>query len=133
MQSRGLLILITIATLAMAASPARAEEPPKTQPRPAVQPVHGAGIGVILGEAKDTGQVYIQAVAANSPAEKAGLRTGDIITQVDQLSVIGKTRQEVASLLQGNPDTLVTLTYLRKTDPPRYLTLIRAPFSQFVP
>jgi len=131
MLSRGLLILMAIATLAMVAS-ASAEETPEAQPRPSLPPVQGAGIGVILLAVKDTGQVYIRAVAQNSPAEKAGLRAGDIITQIDQLSVIGKTRQEVAQLLQGKPDTLVTLTYIRNTDPPRYLSLLRVRLSQFV-
>lgn len=55
----------------------------------------------------------IVAPIPNTPAEKAGLRTGDIITKIDGSSVAGKSLEEVSSLLKGAAGTKVTITLER--------------------
>lgn len=52
------------------------------------------------------------AVAANSPAEKAGLKEGDIITKVNDATLNARTSL-VSELSQFGPDDEVRLTILR--------------------
>jgi S1-C subfamily serine protease len=54
-------------------------------------------------------------VVKGSPADKAGLLTGDIISTLDKEKITGKT--DIASLLQKyNPGETVTITYIRSKE-----------------
>jgi carboxyl-terminal processing protease len=59
--------------------------------------------------------VYASVVSSieDTPAWKAGLRTGDVIYRIDGADVKGKTLTEVVKLLRGEPNTRVTLTVAR--------------------
>lgn len=59
------------------------------------------------------GNPIILKVEKNSPAERAGLRAGDQMTQADQQNLIGLSIEEVAQKLRGTVNTPVTLTYVR--------------------
>lgn len=69
------------------------------------------GIGV---EIEDAGQ-YIRVVSPydNTPAQRGGLQTGDLITAVDGKDIADKTVTEVAQLVRGEKGTNVTLTIKR--------------------
>lgn len=69
------------------------------------------GIGAELA-IRDEGIVVV-APLKNSPAEGAGLKGGDIITHVNAQSVVGKTLQEVVTLIRGPAGTIVSLTFDR--------------------
>lgn len=99
------------------------DQAPTTNSIQTIPPVSIAGIGILFAENK--GQISITMIVQDSPAKKAGLRVGDIITQIDHLNIAGKSKSEVANLLKGNPDTVVNLTYIRDAEPPRYAALIR--------
>lgn len=71
------------------------------------------GVGAQLSE-KD-GKVYIVSPFKDSPADKAGILSGDEIIKVDETSVDGKTVEEVAGLIRGKEGTSVTVTVLRST------------------
>jgi carboxyl-terminal processing protease len=58
----------------IACAPAFAEEKPKEKP---------AWIGVQLRVGKDEGSVEVVRVLDNSPAEKAGLKSGDLILRIN--------------------------------------------------
>jgi carboxyl-terminal processing protease len=60
-----------------------------------------------------------------SPAEKAGVRAGDVIVAVDGASVEGKTVDEVVKLVRGPRGTQVTLTLQRDGGSPFDLTITR--------
>ena len=82
------------------------------------------GIG-ISGTACDQGLLLIQ-ILPDSPAEAAGLREGDILTEVDGRKVAGADLDAVTGWIQGEEGTQVALRYLR--DGAEYsLTLTRAP------
>ena len=79
-----------------------------------VQSVSGeyGGIGIQLEE---IGKDYcrIVSVFGESPAEKAGLKAGDLITAVDGESVKGKTSSVVSSKLKGEKNTWVSISVSR--------------------
>ena len=60
-----------------------------------------------------TAGIYVNGYTANSNAESAGLRKGDIITKVDsiQVSSISELQEE---LMKKNPGMNVTLSVSRK-------------------
>ena len=73
------------------------------------------------------GQVVIAAPMDNSPAQKAGVRPGDIIVKVDGKDVTGQTLEQVVSLVLGPAGTQVTLTLQDpQTGQTRDVTITRA-------
>lgn len=62
------------------------------------------------------GVFTITAPIAGSPAEKAGIRGGDVVTAVNGESIAGKTIKESIALIKGPAGTKVTLTISRKTE-----------------
>ena len=83
------------------------------------------GIGAYM-EVKD-GHVVISAPMDGSPAQRAGLRPGDIILQVDGQNVADLPLDEVVGRILGPAGTQVTLTILDpKTGNTRDVTLERA-------
>jgi carboxyl-terminal processing protease len=69
------------------------------------------GVGLEV-EMKD-GNVVVVAPLDGSPAQKAGLRSGDIITEVNGKSVKGLSLQDVVNEVLGPAGTDVSLTVLR--------------------
>ena len=83
------------------------------------------GIGVsVAGKPVDHG-IEIEAVFQGSPAARAGLRHGDIITAVDSKSLAGKTITQGSKLIRGPAGTTVRLTVSR-SGKPLNLTITRA-------
>lgn len=70
------------------------------------------GVGMTVGM-KD-GNIVVIAPLKDSPAMKAGIVAGDIITAVDKKNMVGLTSDEAVSLIRGELDTPVTITVLRQ-------------------
>lgn len=70
------------------------------------------GIGAYLGETN--GYIEVISTFANSPAEKAGLKAGDLIVSVDDLDVKGLTLDEAVKLIKGKEGTKVKIGVLRE-------------------
>src|SRR4030095_3543394 len=69
---------------------------------------------------------------ADSPAEKAGLRVGDMITHVDGRPTQGLAVEEVVSKLRGVAGTPVHITVLRPgEDKPFELNIVRAQLKKY--
>jgi carboxyl-terminal processing protease len=71
-----------------------------------------AGVGIIVSADKK-GHIVVVSPIKNTPGEKAGIKTGDIIISVDDKKVSGNNLDEAVALMKGPEGTNVTLTILR--------------------
>ncbi len=72
------------------------------------------GIGVSFFE--NNGSFIIDRVFVNSPADLAGVQSGDIIIQVDGTLVTNKTSDELVALVKGKAQSKVTIVFKRGTE-----------------
>lgn len=79
----------------------------------ALDPEKISGIGVIVHA--DEVSKYIQAeyVVPGTPAEKAGLQTGDLFATVDGKSLKGLTADDASAMLRGKPGSIVHIQAMR--------------------
>jgi carboxyl-terminal processing protease len=85
------------------------------------------GIGARMSQVN--ADFVVQSVVPDSPAQKAGLRAGDVIVSVDGDSVAGKTLDQVVSSIRGNAGTTVKLEVVRQSAAPFVLSIVRAQIS----
>jgi carboxyl-terminal processing protease len=84
-----------------------------------------SGIGAQI-KVKD-GHIVILAPLDGSPAQKAGLQSGEIILKVNGTDISGLPVEQAVSRIAGNPGTSVTLTILSpKTEQTREVVIVRA-------
>ena len=72
-----------------------------------------AGVGALIRYQKSHDRVVVAEPYENMPAQKAGLRAGDILLRVDTTDVKGMDTQQVSDMLRGEVGTVVTVTALR--------------------
>jgi membrane-associated protease RseP (regulator of RpoE activity) len=68
------------------------------------------GIGVILNVDPATGLPILQAIGTGSPAERAGLKPGDVIVKIDNKSTAGVALTQIVEEIRGVAAMNVTLT-----------------------
>ena len=84
-----------------------------------------SGIGMEV--AMESGAIRIMSTFEDSPAFQAGLRPGDLITRLNDVSVEGMTLDQAIQRVRGAPDTSISLTVVRKGESDsRVLTVRRA-------
>jgi len=71
------------------------------------------GIGVDLQQDANTKQITISETIPGTPADKAGIKRGDIIVAVNGTNVVGKDIDSVIPLIKGPAGTTVTLVVKR--------------------
>ncbi len=71
------------------------------------------GVGITVDSVSREEGLLVQSVAADGPADRAGVLPGDVITAVDGTSIAGDGRGQGAGLVAGEAGTRVTLTLLR--------------------
>jgi len=83
------------------------------------------GVGIQLDYNKDE-QLVVVAPLAGLPAEKAGVKAGDLILKIDGKETVGMTIYEAVKLIRGPKGTSVKLTLLRPKETESYeVTLAR--------
>ncbi len=70
------------------------------------------GIGIQIRSSEEEGTI-IDEVFVDSPAEKCGLKEGDVIIKVNGNPVAGKNGTEIAEMIKGTKSKSVELTILR--------------------
>lgn len=72
------------------------------------------GVGIEIG--MEDGLVRVVSPIEGSPAFRAGLKTGDLITRIDDTPVKGMTIDQAVKRIRGEPNTKVILTIFRKSE-----------------
>ncbi len=67
------------------------------------------GVGAYIGLDTATGAPVFTGIMPGTPAEKAGLKVGDIICEVDGVDTLSMDTAEVANLVKGEEGTTVTI------------------------
>ncbi len=82
------------------------------------------GLGIEIGS--EDGQPKVISPIEDTPAFRAGILAGDIITHIDGKPTKGMTLNEAIKLMRGEPDTSIVLTLSRPgRDKPLELTIVR--------
>jgi carboxyl-terminal processing protease len=76
----------------------------------------GRFVGVGIEITQEDGLIRIVSPIEGSPADRAGLKTGDLITKIDDTAVKGLSLNDAVKKMRGEPNTQVTLTIFRKDE-----------------
>ncbi|KHO63104.1 MULTISPECIES: S41 family peptidase [Thermoanaerobacter] len=71
------------------------------------------GIGIVVAVDKEDHIVVVSPIK-NTPGERAGIKSGDIIIEVNNKKVSGKNLDEAVAMMRGPQGTDVTLTIMRE-------------------
>ena len=84
-----------------------------------------AGLGIEISS--EDGLVKVMNPIEDTPAAKAGLLAGDLITRLDDKPVRGMTLDQAVRRMRGEPGTKITLTIYRKSEERSFpVTITRA-------
>ena len=72
------------------------------------------GVGIEIG--MEDGLVKVVTPIEGSPAFRAGMKSGDLITKIDDTFVKGLTMDQAVKRMRGEPNTKVVLTVFRKSE-----------------
>ncbi len=72
------------------------------------------GVGIEIG--MEDGLVKVVSPIEGSPAFRGGIKSGDLITRIDETPVKGLTMDQAVKKMRGEPSTKVMLTIFRKTE-----------------
>ena len=76
----------------------------------------GRFVGVGIEITQEDGLIKIVSPIEGSPAFRAGLKTNDLITKIDDTAVKGMSLNDSVKKMRGEPNTKVTLTIFRKDE-----------------
>jgi len=83
------------------------------------------GLGIVVGM-KD-GFVNVISPIDDTPAERAGVKAGDLIIRLGEKNVKGMTLEDAVKIMRGKPDTDILLTIVREgKDKPLKIKITRA-------
>ena len=91
----------------------------------------GKFVGVGIEITQEDGLVKVVSPIEGSPAFRAGIKTNDLITRVDETAVKGLSLNEAVKRMRGEPNTKVMLTIYRKDENRTFpVTIIREEIKQ---
>ncbi|MEN9868279.1 MAG: hypothetical protein RL748_3869 [Pseudomonadota bacterium] len=82
----------------------------------------GEFVGLGIDVSMEDGYVKVIAPIEDSPAQRAGVKAGDLITRLDTTPVKGMSLDDAVKKMRGEPGTKIVITVLRK-DEEKPLTL----------
>ncbi len=81
------------------------------------------GLGVEVG--RENGYIRVISPIDDSPADRAGIKAGDLIIQIDNKPLREMLPEEAAQMMRGAPGTDVTVTVAREGQEPFDVTITR--------
>ena len=82
------------------------------------------GLGIEVG--MENGFIKVIAPIDDTPAQRAGIKAGDLIIKLDDKPVKGMTLTEAVKIMRGKPGTKITLTIVREgEEKPLKITITR--------
>ncbi|NJO17897.1 MAG: S41 family peptidase [Thioploca sp.] len=82
------------------------------------------GLGIEVG--MDDGFVKVISPIDDTPAQRAGIKAGDIIIRLDDTPVKGMTLSDAVKIMRGKPGSRIKLTIVRETeDKPITIDIVR--------
>jgi len=82
------------------------------------------GLGIVVG--MEDGFVKVISPIDDTPAQKAGVKSGDMIIRLDKKNVKGMSLEDAVSIMRGKPKTKIKLTIVREgEDKPLILSIVR--------
>ena len=88
---------------------------------------HGefGGLGIEVG--MEDGVVKVISPIEDTPADRAGIKSGDFIIKIDDTLIKGMALNDAVKRMRGKPGSKIVLTIIRKDEPkPLEITLVRA-------
>ena len=83
------------------------------------------GLGIVVG--MEDGFVKVISPIDDTPAERAGVKSGDLIIRLDDKNVKGMSLEDAVSIMRGKPKTDILLTIVREgADKPLKINITRA-------
>lgn len=70
------------------------------------------GLGIVVG--MEDGFVKVISPIDDTPAARAGVKSGDLVIRLDNKNVKGMSLEDAVSIMRGKPDTDIMLTIVRK-------------------
>ncbi|MBV8148224.1 MAG: S41 family peptidase [Candidatus Eremiobacteraeota bacterium] len=83
----------------------------------ALDPERISGIGVMIVPDEASGSVRISYVVPATPADRAGLRTGDVLLAIDGSPAKGLSVESASKLLRGKAGTIASVVVARYGEP----------------
>ena len=82
------------------------------------------GLGITVG--MRDGALTVISPIEDTPADKAGIKAGDIILKINDKSSLNLTIDEAVAIMRGKPKSKITLTVVRKKEPkPLVIDIVR--------
>ena len=92
--------------------------------------VDASGVNTSCTPLSATCRLAVETTIPGSPAEKAGLQAGDVITAIDGTAVDGLTVDQATQKVRGPKDTTITLSIVRAAAAPFTVPIVRANILQ---
>ena len=81
------------------------------------------GLGIEVG--RENGYIKVISPIDDTPADRAGIKSGDLIIQIDNKPLREMLPDEAAQMMRGEPGSEVTITIAREGQEPFDLTIVR--------
>eukprot|EP00850_Spirogloea_muscicola_P011729 SM000074S21639 [mRNA] locus=s74:58609:60535:+ [translate_table: standard] len=91
------------------------------------------GVGLLISSDSKSGRLVVVLPIEGSPADRAGILSGDELLQINHEKLKGVTGEEAAGRLRGHAGTLVTLTLRRMVELMRETITMSPVFATLLP
>lgn len=81
--------------------------------------------GLGMEVTSESGVVKVVAPIDGTPAKKAGIKSGDYLTEIDGETIVGLPLNEAVDRMRGKPGEPITVTVIREEEDPMEITMVR--------